>query len=203
MTPQFQIHFPFDQTVAVIHPDEHDKRSALSNRRFQLLGIHQKAAIPHHCQDLAVGIGQFGRDRSWEGERHGRQPIGDQAGIGVICRVEPCHPHFDCARVSEHNIGVAQSGADIGYQPLWFHRKRCITCSFLPFLLEHRTDFLPDRRQAGFWSELLCQFVKRQRNIALNADSKRVVVIDFCRKCMNVDDLLIGRWVDLGWRELL
>jgi hypothetical protein len=91
-------------------------------------------------------------------------------------RLQCCGVHHSLERINSR-----QSGADIGNQALWFHRKQRIKRSLLPFLLEHRTNFLPDRHEAGFGRELLCQCVQREGNIALDADDERVMVIDFCR----------------------
>ena len=90
--------FPvLDQAIGAVDPDQCDKGYMLPQCGLDLLRIHEKAAVTHHCQNFSRGIGELGSNSSRQGESHCGKPIGDEARIGLICRVESRHPHLERA----------------------------------------------------------------------------------------------------------
>ena len=91
--------FPLDQSIAGIVEDQGDKRSFSSQGSLELLTVHHEAAVTADGQDLLIRVDQSGTDSSWDGDAHGGEAIGDDAGIWFIALIVAGNPHFVRAHI--------------------------------------------------------------------------------------------------------
>jgi hypothetical protein len=95
VVPQFQVHFSLDQAIGTIDPDQHDKRNLFPHRCLDLLRVHKKAPIARHGQHFACRLGKLGTNGSRQRKGHCGEPIGNEAGVWLICWVKTSHPHLE------------------------------------------------------------------------------------------------------------
>ena len=104
---------PGDQAVLGVVPDQDDERRLHAHRRLDLLRIHHEAGVARHRDDLAVRVGELGRDRAGHGDAHGREAVGDDAGVGPLGPVHARHPHLVRADVGDGDVVGAEHFAQV------------------------------------------------------------------------------------------
>ena len=111
----------FDQTVAVVAPDDIDVGHAQSLRSLQLLRVHQEAPIAADCHDFALRLGQLGGQPAGDGDAHRGETVGDDGRIGPAARVVERQPQLVRAHIADQDVVVGQGLAQIPDHALRFH----------------------------------------------------------------------------------
>jgi hypothetical protein len=75
MFTQFQIHLPLDQSVPAVFADQHHRRDLFAYCGFDLLGVHQEGAVPHHDEHLRIRLGQSDTERPGQRKRMVDRPL--------------------------------------------------------------------------------------------------------------------------------
>ncbi len=181
---------PFDQTVLGVVEDQDDDVELQAQRGVDFLVVHHEAAVTGDRDDLAVRIGQLAGNGTRQGDAHGGEAVGDDAGVRRFGLVHAADPHLVGTDVGDDDVLVVQDLAQVPQDLLRLDREALVVLVLGPFLLDHVHQFVDLRIR--FALHLAGDALQRVVNVANDAAFQDVVLVDFGGAVVDMQDLLVA-----------
>ena len=184
--------FPFDQAIAAVVEDEGDEICAQAVSRFKFLNVHQETGVAGDSQDFLIGMDEFGRNGTGDGNAHGGETVGDEAGVRFVAVVMTGNPDFIGADVGNDDIVLAHDAAAVDEGFLRFDREGhvvSVAFVFVDHFLTEIEELFRFSQAGGFGHDAF----QRVGDVADDFDFRLVVLVDIGRHGVDVDDVGIGQ----------
>ena len=185
---------PFNQSIRIIVENQYNDWQSFAERSFHFLIVHHKSAVAGDRQNLFLRIEQFCGNRSWNGDAHRRETVGNNRSVRTAARIMTGNPHFMCADIGDQDIFRTEYLADIPENLLRFNRKTHVIFVLLVF----QQHLFPNGK-CGLWLRCTAAAagnpVKRIGDIADYFNLRLIILIDVCGTLINMYNGFRHVWV--------